>query len=80
MTSTSLQLVDMSHTTLVQWHNKRVKRHDTAVIMQGLDFPSRFSVAGSPLLPANVRSPSAALSVRRNFKEKFCLQVTHRRL
>ncbi|XP_030249320.1 uncharacterized protein LOC115567157 [Sparus aurata] len=59
MTSTSLQLVDVSHTTLVQWHNKRVKRQDTAVIMQGLDLPSRFGVAANPLLPAHVRPASA---------------------
>ncbi|XP_042560784.1 uncharacterized protein LOC122130196 isoform X2 [Clupea harengus] len=59
MQQTTLQLVDVSHTTLVQWHNKRVKRQDSAVVMQGLDLPSRLSVATDPLLPANVRPPSA---------------------
>ncbi|KAK7907602.1 hypothetical protein WMY93_016214 [Mugilogobius chulae] len=39
MTMTNLQLVDISHTTLVQWHNKRVKRQDNTVLMQGLTFP-----------------------------------------
>lgn len=59
MQQTNLQLVEVSYTTLVQWHNKRVKRQDNAVVMQGLELPSRFSVAADPLLPANVRPPSA---------------------
>ena len=59
MQQTTLQLVDVSHTTLVQWHNKRVKRQDNAVVMQRLDLPSRLSVATDPLLPANVCPPSA---------------------
>ncbi len=59
MQQTTLQLVDVSHTTLVQWHNRTVKRQDSAVLMQGLQLPSRLSVAADPLLPANVRPPSA---------------------
>ncbi|KAL0150589.1 hypothetical protein M9458_054182 [Cirrhinus mrigala] len=34
MQQTTLQLVDVSHTTLVQWHNRRVKTQDSAVLMQ----------------------------------------------
>ena len=56
---TTMQLVDVSHTTLVQWHNKRVKRQDSAVVMQGLDLPSRLSVASDPLPGANTRPVSA---------------------
>ncbi|ROI52211.1 hypothetical protein DPX16_3481 [Anabarilius grahami] len=59
MQQTTLQLVDVSHTTLVQWHNRRVKRQDSAVLMQGLHLPSQLSVAADPLLPAYVRPPSA---------------------
>ena len=59
MQQTSMQLVDVSHTTLVQWHNNRVKRQDSAVVMQGLDLPSRFSVAADPLPSANIRPVSA---------------------
>ncbi|XP_043092071.1 uncharacterized protein LOC122342356 [Puntigrus tetrazona] len=55
MQQTTLQLVNVSHTTLVQWHNKRVKRQDSAVLMQGLQLPSRLSVAADPLPSANVR-------------------------
>ncbi|XP_056311209.1 uncharacterized protein LOC130223477 [Danio aesculapii] len=58
MKQTNLQLVDVSHTTLVQWHNKKVKQQDTAVVMQGLQLPSRLSVVADPLLPANVSPPS----------------------
>ena len=54
-----MQLVDVSHTTLVQWHNKRVKRQDSAVLMQGLDLPSRLSVAADPLPSAKTRPVSA---------------------
>ncbi len=43
MQQTILQLVDLSHTTLVQWHNKWVKMQDNAVVMQGLQLPSRLS-------------------------------------
>lgn len=59
MQQTNLQLVDVSHTTVVQWHNKTVKAQDSAVVMQGLKLPSRLSVAADPLLPGNVRPPSA---------------------
>ncbi|XP_041846882.1 uncharacterized protein LOC121643501 [Melanotaenia boesemani] len=55
MQQTALQLVDVSHTTLVQWHNKRVKRQDTAVMLQGLTLPSRLSAAADPLPAANVQ-------------------------
>ncbi|XP_027893170.1 uncharacterized protein LOC114156844 [Xiphophorus couchianus] len=55
MGQTHLQLVDVSYTTLVQWHNRRVKRQETAVVLQGLNLPSQFSVAADPLLPANIR-------------------------
>ncbi|KAK1895866.1 Cadherin-86C [Dissostichus eleginoides] len=60
MQQTTLQLVDLSHTTLVQWHNKRVKREDNALVLQGLVLPSRLSVASDPLPPSNVRPQSAA--------------------
>ncbi|CAL8346989.1 unnamed protein product [Merluccius merluccius] len=56
MQQTTMQLVDMSHTTLVQWHNKRVK---STVVMQGLELPSRLSVAADPLPSANIRPLSA---------------------
>ncbi|KAF1374347.1 hypothetical protein PFLUV_G00228130 [Perca fluviatilis] len=59
MQQTTMQLVDVSHTTLVKWHNKRVKRQDIAVVKQGLDLPSRLSVAADPLLSANMRPLSA---------------------
>ncbi|KAK1885061.1 Protein trichome birefringence-like 25 [Dissostichus eleginoides] len=62
MQQTTLQLVDLSHTTLVQWHNKRVKREDNALVLQGLVLPSRLSVASDPLPPSNVRPQSAAPS------------------
>lgn len=55
MQQTNLQFVDISHTTLVQWRNNRVKAQDTAILMQGLDLPSCFSVAADRLPPANIR-------------------------
>ncbi|XP_034560917.1 uncharacterized protein LOC117828055 isoform X1 [Notolabrus celidotus] len=55
MQLTTMQLVDVSHTTVVQWHNKRVKRQDNAVLRQGLNLPSRLSSAADSLFPANVR-------------------------
>ncbi|XP_031165364.1 predicted GPI-anchored protein 58 [Sander lucioperca] len=54
-----MQLVDVSHTTLVQWHNKRVKRQDSAVVMQGLDLSSHLSVVADPLPSANIHPLSA---------------------
>ncbi|XP_035999485.1 uncharacterized protein LOC105926893 isoform X2 [Fundulus heteroclitus] len=52
MQQTNLQLVDVSYTTLIQWHHKRVKRQETALVQQGLKLSSRFSVAADPLLLA----------------------------
>ncbi|KAM4579466.1 uncharacterized protein V3H82_008683 [Fundulus diaphanus] len=55
MQQTNLQLGDVSYTTLIQWHHKRVKRQETASVQQGLMFSSRFSVAADPLLLAYIR-------------------------
>ncbi|XP_026120792.1 uncharacterized protein LOC113100218 [Carassius auratus] len=64
MQQTTLQLVDVSHTTLVQWHNKRVKRQDSAVLMQGLQLPSRLSVAADlcylPMCVPRLHPPNQA--------------------
>ncbi|KAL0970157.1 hypothetical protein UPYG_G00238140 [Umbra pygmaea] len=55
MQSTTLQLVEVNQTTLIQWHNRRVKRQDLSVLMQGINLPGSIPVASEPLPPANVR-------------------------
>lgn len=55
MQGTTLQLVEVNQSTLSQWFNRRVKRQDLSVLLQGINLPGPLSVAAEPLLPANVR-------------------------
>ncbi|XP_051800340.1 uncharacterized protein LOC127532551 isoform X2 [Acanthochromis polyacanthus] len=59
MQSTTLQLFAVNQTTLVQWHNKRLKRQDCRILLQGVNLPATISVAPMPLPPPQVR-PTAA--------------------
>ncbi|XP_067281054.1 uncharacterized protein [Pseudorasbora parva] len=53
---TTLQLVEVNQTTLVQWHNGRVKKQDETLLLQGIDLPDPLGVAAESLQPANVRA------------------------
>ncbi|MEQ2282008.1 hypothetical protein AMECASPLE_036129 [Ameca splendens] len=55
MKDTTLQLVTVNQTTLIQWHNKRFKAHDVAILMQGLVLPQQRPIASEPLFPVNAR-------------------------
>ncbi|XP_047242400.1 uncharacterized protein LOC124880974 [Girardinichthys multiradiatus] len=55
MKDTTLQLVTVNQTTLIQWHNKRFKAQDVAILMQGLVLPQEQPIASEPLLPVNAR-------------------------
>ena len=59
MTSTSLQLVEVNQTTLIQWHNKRVARQDVSLLCQGVDLPAPIPVA-TEALPAAIVRPAIA--------------------
>ncbi|XP_032379708.1 uncharacterized protein LOC116694220, partial [Etheostoma spectabile] len=59
MQSTTLQLVEINQTTLMQWHNKRVKRQDVTLILQGINLPARIAVASEALPPANIHAAAA---------------------
>jgi len=56
---TSLQLVGVN--TLKQWHNRKVKRQDERLVLQGINLPCRIPVAFEVLPPATVR-PAVAPS------------------
>ncbi|KAJ8341955.1 hypothetical protein SKAU_G00342460 [Synaphobranchus kaupii] len=55
MHATTLQMVEVNQTTLIQWHNNRVKVHDVSLLCQGVDLPHRVPVAAEALPSANVR-------------------------
>ncbi|KAM9495307.1 uncharacterized protein Hap1MRO34_017081 isoform 2-T2 [Clarias gariepinus] len=59
MQSTTLQLPDVNQTTLIQWHNKRLKRQDFGILLQGVNLPPSIPVAPVPLPPVRTR-PTAA--------------------
>lgn len=65
MQNTNLQLVEVNQTTLVQWHNNRVRRQDLSVLLQGINLPSPLPVAAEPLPPASVRPASPPSQSRR---------------
>ncbi|XDV52295.1 hypothetical protein PO909_021038 [Leuciscus waleckii] len=54
MQDTTLQLVEVNQTTLVQWHNGRVKKQDQTLLLQGIDLPDPLGVAAQALPPARV--------------------------
>ncbi|KAJ8333560.1 hypothetical protein SKAU_G00415680 [Synaphobranchus kaupii] len=59
MQSTTLQLFDVNQTTLIHWHNKRLKRQECSILLQGVNLPASIPVAPAPLPPVLVR-PTAA--------------------
>ncbi|KAJ8340737.1 hypothetical protein SKAU_G00353700 [Synaphobranchus kaupii] len=59
MQSTTLQLFDVNQTTLIHWHNKRLKRQECSILLQGVNLPAAIPVAPEPLPPVLVR-PTAA--------------------
>ncbi|XP_026179825.1 uncharacterized protein LOC113140248 [Mastacembelus armatus] len=59
MDSTTLQLFNVNQTTLIQWHNKQLKRQDCAIILQGVNLPASTLLAPAPLPPGQVRHTAA---------------------
>nr|XP_055053697.1 uncharacterized protein LOC129438809 [Misgurnus anguillicaudatus] len=53
---TTLQLVEVNQTTLINWHNNKFKKQDQTLLLQGIDLPDPFSVAAEALPPASVRA------------------------
>ena len=59
MSTTSLQLVEVNQTTLIQWHNRRVARQGVSVLCQGVDLPAPVPVA-TVVLPPGMDRPAVA--------------------
>ncbi|RXN08810.1 hypothetical protein ROHU_011351 [Labeo rohita] len=59
MQSSTLQLFDVNQTTLIQWHNKRLKRQECNILLQGVNLPASIPVAPVPLPPVQVRLTAA---------------------
>ncbi|CAB1460701.1 unnamed protein product [Pleuronectes platessa] len=59
MQDTTLQLFEVNQTTLIQWHNKRLKRQDCSILLQGVNLPPAIPIAPVPLPPMRSR-PTAA--------------------
>ncbi|KAK2157070.1 hypothetical protein LSH36_199g00033, partial [Paralvinella palmiformis] len=49
MADTTLAVVELNQNTLVQWHNKRARDPERAILLQGVNMPSSQSVAAGPL-------------------------------
>ncbi|KAL0963741.1 hypothetical protein UPYG_G00310350 [Umbra pygmaea] len=61
MQSTTLQLFEVNQTMLIQWHNKRLKKQDCSILLQGVNLPANIPVASVPLPAAQVRPIAAPL-------------------
>lgn len=59
MENSTLQLFDVNQTTLIQWHNKRLKRQECNILLQGVNLPASIPVASVPLPPVQVRPTTA---------------------
>ncbi|XP_063052394.1 uncharacterized protein LOC134447039 [Engraulis encrasicolus] len=58
MRQTTLQLVVVNQTTLISWHNDRLKKQEVSVLLQGLDLPVARPVSSDPLPPAQLQPAS----------------------
>ena len=55
MQGTAIQLVEVNQNTLIQWHNKRQKRQELSVLLQGTEaLPPALPLSNEPLLDARV--------------------------
>ena len=54
MQSTTLQMVEVNQTDLIQWHNKQVKQQDITLFLQEINLLGPFPVASEVLPPANI--------------------------
>ncbi|XP_060943163.1 uncharacterized protein LOC133020572 [Limanda limanda] len=61
MQDTALQLFEVNQTTLIQWHNKRLKRQECRILLQGVNLPPTIPVATVPLPPIQTRPTAAPL-------------------
>lgn len=61
MENTTLQLFEVNQTTLIQWHNKRLKRQECAILLQGVNLPAPIPIAAWPLPPGQIRPTAAPL-------------------
>ncbi|XP_053301817.1 uncharacterized protein LOC128460597 [Pleuronectes platessa] len=59
MQDITLQLFEVNQTTLIQWHNKRLKRQDCSILLQGVNLPPAIPIAPVPLPPMQSH-PTAA--------------------
>lgn len=58
MQQTNMQLVMVNQTTLTQWHNKRQKRQEVSVLLQGTNLPEPPSTSEQPLPEARSLLPA----------------------
>lgn len=63
MQGTQLQLVVVNQNTLITWHNKRQKRQELSVVLQGISRPPDLPVSEEPLQEARVL-PAVPVPVR----------------
>nr|XP_055051854.1 uncharacterized protein LOC129437619 isoform X2 [Misgurnus anguillicaudatus] len=59
MENTTLQLFQVNQTTLNQWHKKRLKRQECAILLQGVNLPAPIPIAARPLPPGQTRPTTA---------------------
>ncbi|KAK0131419.1 hypothetical protein N1851_033871 [Merluccius polli] len=52
-------LFHVNQTTLIHWHNKRLKRQECSNLLQGINLPASIPVAPAPLPPVQVCSTAA---------------------
>ena len=63
MEHTDIQIVEVNQTTLIQWHNNRVKQQELSVLLQGTGLTAPIPVADEPLQEARAL-PAAPIPAR----------------
>lgn len=70
MENTTIQLVVVSQTTLIQWHNERQKKQELSVLLQGTVLPPRLPEAEEPLQEGRTQ-PAEAVPPRHAHQYKL---------
>ena len=72
MRETNIQLVEINHTTLGQWYNKREKKKEQDNLKQGITLPQPQATSSGPLPAAGVLPPTLP---QMNFPFPFVFHV-----
>ena len=71
MEKTEIQLVKVNQSTLIQWHNNRLKRQELSVLLQGTDLPEPNQTSEQPLQAPRQLPSAPTVSARQEHQYRL---------